>query len=212
MKALDLYCGAGGSSVGLHRAGFDVYGVDHILHLDYPFLNKFLLEDVRFLSTNGMKAADLIWASPPCQAYCWSVWNKRKDYPDLVSCTRDLLIRSGKPYVIENVPLAPIRKDLLLCGEMFGLGVIRHRVFEIHGFSVRQPDHIKHRGAVKKGYYVSVAGHGGDGKASLSIWQHAMGIDWIKDKKALTQAVPPAYAEYIGKEFIKGQDAPTNQG
>jgi len=202
MRAIDLFCGAGGSSMGLKQAGFsEIVGVDLNEQPEYPF--KFIKANVFDLSLEFLKQFDFIWASPPCQAYSWSARRWHKDYPDLVDRTRNFLSKTGKPFVIENVCSAPIRKDLILCGEMFNLRVIRHRAFEIHGLSIPQPKHKKHRGTVKNGYYVTVAGHGGDGKASLKSWQKAMDIDWITDKKMLAQAVPPAYAEYIGKYCLK---------
>ncbi len=104
----------------------------------------------------------------------------------------------------------------MLCGEMFGLHVIRHRYFEISGFKCDQPDHLPHRGMVKDGFYVTVAGHGGDyaghnfctlntlgGKTTqLETWQFAMGINWIHDKSRLREAVPPAYSKYIFEQFL----------
>jgi DNA (cytosine-5)-methyltransferase 1 len=103
----------------------------------------------------------------------------------------------------------------MLCGEMFGLKVIRHRYFEAEGFEVAQPEHVKHRGMVKDGYYVTVAGNGGDyaghnfcklndlpGATQLETWQYAMGIDWICNKNTLREAVPPAYSEYIFRQFL----------
>jgi len=188
--------------MGLKQAGFDtVIGVSWTPEPEYPF--RLIVEDALKVNPVFLSSFDLIWASPPCQAYTWSA----KRWPDvkrndIVKETRELLLLTGKPFVIENVPVAPIRKDLVLCGEMFGLKVIRHRAFEIHGFEVPQPKHVKHRGAVKDGYYVTVAGHGGNGRASLQSWQEGMGIDWMKDKHNLAEAVPPAYAKYIGEQFL----------
>lgn len=218
---MDLFCGAGGASKGLELAGFDVTGIDIEIQPEYPY---------EFFQGDALKADcsdfDFIWASPPCQAYSWSTirWrNKGKTYPDLIGQTRDVLIKSGKPFVIENVVGSPLRKDILLCGEMFDLRIIRHRIFEIHGFSVPHIAHKKHRNAIwngtavgvwsggspgcfgdkeKRKFYVTVAGHGGDGgkgNTSLKAWQNAMQIDWVTDKKILAQCVPPAYSEYIGK-------------
>jgi DNA (cytosine-5)-methyltransferase 1 len=117
--------------------------------------------------------------------------------------------------VIENVAGAEMRHDLMLCGEMFGLKVIRHRYFEIHGFDVVQPEHIKHRGMVKDGYYVTVAGNGGNyaghnfcelndlpGATQLKTWQYAMQIDWISNKKTLRECVPPKYSEYTMRSLL----------
>ena len=133
----------------------------------------------------------------------------------LVEQTRELLLSAGAPFCIENVAGAPARHDLMLCGEMFGLKVLRHRYFEVEGFSVAQPDHIKHRGMVKDRYYVTVAGTGGNyrghnfdklndlpGATQLQTWQYAMQIDWISNKKTLRECVPPAYSEYIFKQFL----------
>jgi len=115
-----------------------------------------------------------------------------------------MLIKTGKPFVMENVTNAPIRKDLLLCGEMFGIGVIRHRKFEIEGFKAFQPTHKKHRGKCSEGYYVTVAGHGGDAKhTSLKSWQDGMQIPWMRNKKTLAESIPPAYSKYILEQFLK---------
>ena len=214
MKILDLYCGAGGAAMGLHRAGFEVVGIDINPQPNYPF--EFIQADVLDFDLDGF---DAYWASPPCQAYSFAArrWrNSGKEYPDLIEITREQLLKTGKPFIIENVVGAPVRKDLLLCGTMFGLQTIRHRIFEIHGLIVPRPYHKTHKGTVRKGYYVTVAGHGGndskhnycklrglEGKTKLDVWQHAMRIDWMT-KEELTQAVPPAYSEFIGKYLKEG--------
>ena len=113
--------------------------------------------------------------------------------------------------VIENVPAAPIRKDITLCGEMFGLGVIRHRGFELRGWTMHRPDHIKHRGKVRgwrhgtyqDGPYLAVHGEGG-GKGTVKEWQQAMGINWTASRRSIAEAIPPAYAEHIGRRLIIG--------
>lgn len=220
MRVLDLYCGAGGAAVGMARAGADyILGLDIENQLEYPFwFQQVNINKLSDLDVFG--DFDFIWASPPCQAYTYAAarWrNTGKTWPDLVGHTRKLLDASGSPYVIENTAGAPIRHDLMLCGEMFGLKVIRHRYFEIKGFNAAQPKHIKHRGMVKDGFYVTVAGNGGDyaghnfctlndlpGATQLETWQYAMGIDWMQNKKSLREAVPPAYVAYIFSEFLKG--------
>lgn len=230
-KALDLFCCCGGISKGLTDAGFECTGVDITEGHNYPY--EFIKSDVFDLDINYLKKFDLIHASPPCQFYIpVNKWRDNK-YPDLLGLTRELLLKTGKPFIIENVPGAPIRKDLTLCGEMFGLRVIRHRHFEIHGFTVLQPPHQKHKlsvmngtgigvwtGGVKPGfwgdkekqqaflkkrkdsYYACVAGHGGNGYSfKLEDWKAAMGIDWVDNKKHMTQMIPPKYSEYIGRFF-----------
>ena len=219
MRALDLFCGGGGASMGLKQAGFnEIRGIDINVQTEYPF--GFKRMDVFDLPLNYFKQFDFIWASPPCQAYtwatfCWKKINKIK-YPDLMKSTRELLLKIDKPYVIENVIGAPLRKDLILDGRMFGLKVIRKRVFELHKFWCLAPCIATKSGKVKDGDFVTVAGHGGNfpgcnknnlkdmkGKSTIEIWQMAMGIDWITDKKMLCEAVPPAYAKYIGEQFLK---------
>jgi len=212
LKALDLFCGAGGASMGLKEAGFKVVGVDINNQPEYPF--EFIKSDVFDLHTKFFEQFQFIWASPPCQAYSFGteVWrNLGRKYPDLILKTRKMLkyfllsnaiFPRKRAIVIENLTRAPIRKDLMLCGTMFNLKVLKHRAFEIEGFTTTQLVHKRHRGTVRNGNYVTVAGHGGDGKASLKVWQKAIGIDWITDKKMLAEAIPPAYSEYIGRQFL----------
>jgi SAM-dependent methyltransferase len=211
-KVLDLFCGGGGVSMGIYLAGASkVTGVDIKPEPEYPCLTSedftFMQADATTLDLDFLKSFDFIWASPPCQSYTFASarWrNLGKTYPDLVEPTRNLLLSTGVPFCMENVTTAPLRKDLILCGEIFGLKVIRHRIFELSGFKARQPAHVKHRGSVKAGHYVTVAGHGGDGKASLKAWQDAMQIHWMKNKKTLAESIPPVYSRYILEEFFRG--------
>lgn len=158
MKFLDLFCCCGGISQGVKNVYPDaeITGVDIKDGHNYPF--NFIQSDVFKLPLSFFEKFDLIHASPPCQAYIWAnKKNERLKHPRLIEQTRDLLQKTGKPYTIENVPGAPIRQDLLLCGEMFeGLRVIRHRKFEISGFMVLNPPHIKHKKSVINGTAVGV--------------------------------------------------------
>lgn len=156
----------------------------------------------------------MIHASPPCQGYSRTKsLNKENNYPKLISTTRNLLSISSLPYVIENVEQA--KKDMInpirLCGEMFMLKVVRHRLFESN-ISIKEPDHKKHIGRVyntrkdvdKEGYYYwGVYGHY---VGTLKEWSDAMGINWMT-KNELSQAIPPAYTEYIGKQIINKIEA-----
>lgn len=207
---LDLFCGAGGATRGYQMAGFHVHGVDIAAQPNYcgdDFTQADVLEMLHLL-----KLADVIHASPPCQRYTTLAAGNNAnshEYPDLVEPVRGALLASGKPYVIENVPNAPLRSPILLCGEMFGLEVIRHRMFESN-ILLMQPDHPQHRGRVAgyrhgqsyEGPYFAVYGNGG-GKGSLSDWQRAMGIDWMMAKLELAESIPPAYTQYIGDQLIQ---------
>ena len=198
-QALDLFCGAGGASMGLHRAGFDVVGVDSRPMPRYPF--PFVQGDA-LRPPFDLSRFDFIWASPPCQAHSMGAkWRGTAHlHPDLIEPTRAVLECSGVPYAIENVPQAPIRRDLMLRGEMFGLKVCRQRHFELGGWWCMQPA-LPFRGSVINGDFVTCAGHGGDGSNSLKVWRQAIGIDWMS-KEETAEAIPPAYGEFIGRAAL----------
>jgi DNA (cytosine-5)-methyltransferase 1 len=204
MKVLDLCCGAGGASAGIMQAGCDVTGVDVAPQPHYPY--RFIQADALALDLDFIRSFDWLWASPPCQAYVLLQPKRiRGKYPDLMEPMRAMLTAAGRPFVMENVPNAPLRRDLLLCGTMFGLKVIRHRVFEIHGFDVEQPYHPPCRGRIRMRGYSTVAGTGADGlpgTRSLRAWSAAMGIDWMP-YDALRESIPPAYSRYIA-EYATG--------
>lgn len=186
--------------MGLHRAGFEVIGIDldEWMLKDYP-LKHFRADVFSDFVWALLPVVDFIWSSPPCQRY--SKLTRKVDqakYVDLVDSTRQLLNQSGKPYVIENVTQAPIRQDLVLCGQMFGLPSIRHRAFEVSGFKVSQPEHPKHAKLPSSKYYC--AGHLGN----VKTYSEALGIDWMTNRDRLAEAIPPAYSEYIGRSFLEG--------
>ncbi|MDN3293513.1 DNA methylase [Streptomyces ficellus] len=216
---LDLYSCAGGAAMGYHRAGFDVTGVDIAPRPNYPFplYQGDALEYLAALIVSGeIERYAFVHASPPCQAKCaLSVGTNRsqgwgRTHVDLVAPTRALLDVTGLPYVIEQPNgRAKIRKDLWLCGEMFGLGVLRHRNFELGRWTTEQPKHPRHRGYVRgyrhgvyrDGPYVAPYGDGG-GKATVPEMQTAMGITWTDVREELTEAIPPAYTQHIGKAAL----------
>jgi DNA (cytosine-5)-methyltransferase 1 len=200
-KALDLFCCASGASMGLHQAGFDVTGVDIEPQPRYPF--RFIQADALTFPLEGY---DFAWASPMCQDH--SKTRKilegkgltGKGGGDQIARIRERLIVSGLPYVIENVPGAPLINPITLCGTMFGLKVIRHRRFESN-FLILQPKcgrHGKtnsHRGYSTGAEFVTVGGNNFRRVEGAA----AMGIDWMKTRPELSQAIPPAYAKYIGE-------------
>jgi DNA (cytosine-5)-methyltransferase 1 len=211
---IDLYCGAGGCSMGYHRAGFDVVGVDVAWQSNYPFefVQGDALTELPLILSNPLYSAahrvTAVHASPPCQDH-----SRLKSMPSyrthgtgsLLPDTRDALLDTGLPWVIENVPGAAMRADYKLCGCMFGLpGLRRERWFETswRGFDLRSP--CSHSDNT-----VTVAGHAGgssardgtSGYGDTAAWKKAMGIDWMTGKE-LAQAIPPAYCEYLGEQLL----------
>jgi DNA (cytosine-5)-methyltransferase 1 len=206
-RLLDLFCGAGGCAVGYHRAGFEIVGVDLKPQPNYPF--EFHRGDaLEFLAVHG-RGFDAIHASPPCQAYSIGrhIHNSGKRHPDLVAPTRDLLDWIGKPWVIENVVGSPLRDPVVLCGLMFDLKVLRHRLFE-SSVLLSAPPHPKHpKGNLtnaNQGYstgsngFVCVAGNNFCRKAGTA----AMDVPWMKSRREVAQAIPPAYTEFIGRQLL----------
>jgi DNA (cytosine-5)-methyltransferase 1 len=190
--------------MGYHRAGFDVVGVDIKPQPNYPF--EFIQADALDYLRGGADGFDAIHASPPCPRYSLvsGFHGVKNDHPDLVEPSRALLEQSGMPYVIENVVGAPLRRDLVLCGEMFGLRVHRHRVFEMGAWFMLAPPHSRHllRGAATncetgEGVARWITGH----YANHADASDAMGIDWMT-RDELAQAIPPAYTEFIGTQLL----------
>lgn len=215
-RLLDLFCGAGGCSTGYHRAGFEVVGVDNRPQKRYPF--EFYEADALTFPTEGF---DVIHASPPCQRYSRCKYRSpnyraqvKQDHPDLVDPVRFRLRAMGVPYVIENVPEANLVNPAMLCGTMFdGLRVYRHRHFECNGFTVEAPracNHTHRMGKSKGEYhtldkapFITCVGHNFQARSG----RIAMGIDWMT-RRELSQAIPPAYTEWIGRQLIKQLFAP----
>ncbi len=213
-RLLDLFCGAGGAAMGYYRAGFEVVGVDIKPQPHYPF--DFheadaieTLEEVAF--TDKWNDFNAIHTSPPCQAYTRAT-NKHRiydgfEYPDLIQDVRELLKQTKLPYVIENVVGSPLETCIILRGDMFDLRVIRPRLFEL-SFLVLQPQVRKQKGLLAGRDYFRVMSGGGcwckgeETKGTFEQWKKAMGIDWA-DFYELTQAIPPAYTEYIGKYLMQ---------
>jgi len=215
VKLLDLFCGAGGAGMGYHRAGFEVIGVDINPQPRYPF--EFHQGDaLQYCADHGYKF-DVIHASPPCQVYSTlAALGTNADYPDLVGAMREILVATGKPYIIENVQGAPLINPIKLCGTMFGLKTIRHRLFETSPAIWWPPSPCMHVGKcapifwgdlIRRGYkpgtskfglfdYIVVAGNSwlkNDG-------QIAMEIDWMI-KPEMSQAIPPAYTKWLGGQI-----------
>lgn len=184
--------------MGYYRAGFEVEGVDIRPQPNYPF--KFYQANALEFSLEGY---DAYHSSPPCQAYSEAtpITTKGK-HPKLIKVVHGLLVETGKPYVIENVEGA--RRDLenpvMLCGSMFGLGVWRHRWFEVYPSWFLSPAsccHIGHPVTVNPPANARKA----QGGRNFEKEKMAMKIDWM-DKREISQAIPPAYTEFIGKHLF----------
>ena len=203
MLLLDLFCGAGGCSKGYVDAGFKVVGVDIKCQKNYPY--EFIQADALEYAREYSHEYDVIHASPPCQAYSILTPKKyRHNHPDMINETREVLISTGKPFVIENVPGArhKLRNPLTLCGSMFELPIQRHRYFEIFpelNVLTSPCHHISNPvyvcGSKKiNGEYVP--------EPTTNKIKEAMGIDWMV-RKELDQAIPPAYTRFIGEHLRK---------
>ena len=146
MKALDLFCGAGGATRGLQLAGFQVHGIDINAQPHYCGEQFQQADAVTFGTYEWFRQFSFIWASPPCQAHSRLNGINRKKYEDFIGPIRERLIKMRLPFVIENVVGAPLFDPIVLCGSMFNLGVWRHRLFELHGFKATPPycDHVGH--------------------------------------------------------------------
>lgn len=213
LKLLDLYCGGGGCSVGYERAGYAVTGVDIVRPRYYPERFKFIQADALQVldDLDFCRSFDLIHASPVCKAYSVANHINGNKHPEDIPVVREKLKVTGIPYVIENVPGAPLKNYVELCGSMFGLRVIRHRLFECWP-EIWFPPYTcncigitgSHRGisSFQNGAMnITVAGN----NYRTQEGRQAMGINWIGNKKELSQAIPPAYTEWVGgkmKEFI----------
>jgi len=211
LKILDLFCGAGGASHGYALAGFEVTGIDLKHGRRYPY--TYIRRDVMSLTVKDLAPYDLIHASPPCQTFSITkhlrnAQGKGTDKLDLLQPVRDLRIKSGKPYVIENVKGAPLHNAVQVCDSAFGLKVRRHRLFESN-IALKGTDcHHKQQGK-PVGIYGSMRDEipgGGHTAKTIDQANEAMGIDWMIWGE-LVEAIPPAYTQYIGIELMRQLNA-----
>jgi DNA (cytosine-5)-methyltransferase 1 len=228
-RILDLFCGGGGAAVGYHRAGFDVVGVDVVAQPNYPFhfhrgdaldaLRVYLTRDAGIDGSRAWQPFDAIHASPPCKRFTAARGDRHANrlfepHTDYLRPTLAALSAVALPWIVENVPNAPMPPGAVtLCGSSFDLDVRRHRLFAsnvpIRGLACRHADQERgrypsldweRRSSGRRAAVVGVhgseqyPGHHADAAA-------AMGIDWMPWDR-LTQAVPPAYTEYLGRQLI----------
>lgn len=232
-RALDLFCGAGGATKGLQRTGFHVTGVDLYPQPRYCG-DVFIQGDAttfKFSSTHEFVGGsmdhypelcdrcglcwdrhfDFIWASPLCQKHSsLAALHPEREYACFIAETRNILIASGVPWVMENVIGAPLHQPIMLCGSSFGLNVRRHRLFESN-FPLRslacrhheQPAPIDVSGTGARRIGPRMDGKGGNSRKPLNLAeaQSAMGIDWM-NRLEISQAIPPAYSKFIGRQVM----------
>jgi len=233
-KLLDLFCGEGGAAEGYTRAGWDVVGVDkRNLSRRYRGQAFYFGEALSFLARYGSNF-DAIHASPPCQGYTIATAGNpeaRAKHKRLIAATRELLILTGRPWVIENVEQARSQMvdPILLCGRMFGLSandedglplvLDRHRLFESN-VPLAAPAHPKHGDEQVAGVYggsrrSSKANatpaddrhaarherHGGYVPRSKRVQQELLGIDWMT-VKGMQESIPPAYSMFVGTQLL----------
>lgn len=231
-RILDLYCGAGLVHDGLVAAGWDVTGVD--LHPQRRYPGPFIQADATALDLRFVRSFDAVWASPPCLRDTSLNASARREerahsrpetaHPDLIKPTRRLLKASGLPYVIENVATAPLIDPVVLCGSMFGLGagdggrryhLERHRKFETN-WELCPPAcaHQKPVVGIYGGHArVRAASAGGRGtkepwtRSGAEIMREAMGVTRFLSVAEISQGIPPAYAEFVGRALLDHIDS-----
>ena len=225
IRVLDLFCGAGGAAMGFRRLGFYVVGVDIKPQPRYAGDEFYQADAMKWLADKELMSGwDLVWASPPCQGYCaMKTMINRREHPKLVDAVRDLLQGYEVSWVIENVFGAPLIDPVMLCGSHFGLQTSngyqlrRHRYFEAD-FQLRNGRACTHANktvgiygakardiAQEKRHYGQPKDTRGEPVGVVMNRQYAfeaMGIDWM-NMDELSEAIPPAYSEYIGKEFLR---------
>jgi DNA (cytosine-5)-methyltransferase 1 len=212
-RLLDLFCCEGGAGMGYHLAGFDVTGVDIVARPRYPF--QFVQGDaLAYLAEHG-HLFDAVHASPPCQDHTALNGRHGIDHGtgDLVALTRAALVLLGRPWVMENVPGAPMPAAVTLCGSMFGLGATcsdgvwrqlrRHRLFEHHPDVPAWPPYT----CQHQGQPIGVYGTGGGGpmtrgyRGDTAESVAALGTPWMS-RAGVSQAIPPAYTEHLGAALL----------
>jgi DNA (cytosine-5)-methyltransferase 1 len=221
IRMLDLFCGAGGSAVGYHRAftaaglDVDITGVDVAPQPHYPFAMR-----VADAMTFPLRGYDFIHASPPCQEHTTGsapAKAKGKVYETgwMLGAMRQRLYRLSVPWILENVNNAPMRHPVMLCGSMFGLRVIRHRLFDsshllyppsgchhtkdmvgVYG------NHVYAIGTYSDKWKPRKSGRRRPAEYPLSVANAAMGIDWMNWTE-IRQAIPPAYTEWLGAQIAQ---------
>lgn len=205
---LVYFCCQGGACKGYERAGFDVTPVDLNPQPRHYAPGKVIVADAiahlaGLIQTSEIRQYALVGGSPPCQRWTNAQRIMKREHPDLITPFRELCIASGLPYVIENVPGAPLRDPVELCGASFGLHTYRHRLFESN-LPLTTPAHQEHtEPMVKMGrplkpgdWYQAVGNF-----SNVPYVRADMGVPWMT-REGIRECIPPVYAEYIGRQIL----------
>lgn len=223
MKALDLFCGAGGATKGLQMSGFCVHGIDIKPQPRYCGEQFTQADAMTYGTYEWFRQFDFVWASPPCQGYSrlrHLPWLKGRTWPKYIPELRAKLDALRVPYCIENVEDAPLN-GFILCGQMFGLPLYRHRLFETSFYPGLLPPHPPHREVIGHGRMVNDRRKGSlNNNSAKGAWGKqkiitvaggqfrkadavkALQIDWM-NRSELAEAIPPSYSEWIGRRFVE---------
>lgn len=227
---LDSYGGEGGAGEGYWRAGFCVTAVDNSRArlARYPHRCEGALrvrsDAVRYILRHGHEYT-AHHASPPCTGYTRgtiAVPNRVAKYDRLIGATREALVMTGRPYIIENVMGArsELINPVMLCGRQFNLTATdtdgtplvmdRHRLFESN-VPLMVPEHLTHDMTLQ------VAGSYGGGRRdkveareirkggyvpkSADVQRALLGVPWMSEV-GVRLSIPPVYTEFLGEQML----------
>lgn len=152
LQVLDLYCGAGGLSLGFWANGFEVFGIDRNPDAVRTYAtNLGRAECAELTNESDFPDADIVIAGPPCQPWsrAGSGLGEQDKRDGLALVLRAVRQIQPAAFVIENVPdlarqgrrshLDRIKKELIELGYAiaehmlnaadYGVPQNRHRVF-----------------------------------------------------------------------------------
>lgn len=209
MKALDLFCCAGGATKGLQRAGFHVTGVD--IRPQPRYCGDVFYQDDAMAWLRGerepLASFDLIWASPPCQRYSELTPKEVKgDHPDLLPEVGEILRAQSVPFIIENVELAKhlLQHPVMICGTMFGMNVWRHRYFELgntDAFFLLPPCNHEGRPILISGRGSRIINGRRNSRIPTQIKRDAIDTPWM-NREEMSECIPPAYSEFLARQIL----------
>lgn len=210
---LVYFCCQGGACKGYEDAGFDVTPVDVVPQPKHYTPAKVIVADAishltQLIATGEIGQYAAIAGSPPCQRFTLAQRIQKREHPDLIAPFRELCLESGLPYVIENVPGAPLKDPVELCGAMFGLRTYRHRLFESNA-PLTAPEHPAHAAPLVKMGRPLRAGDWYQAVGNFSNVPYVradMGVPWMT-REGIRECIPPVYAEHIGRQLLTHLDA-----